>query len=289
MPKRLTATEKWSKGWFCNLTPEYKLFFIYLCENCNNAGIWEVNWPMVSFHLKANVPLNPATFGNREEDGKPRIVALSETKWFIKSFVLFQQNIHDLKELNPDNNAHKQIINILKKEKIIDANCCEIYDLGAMEGLTRPPGIVKVEVEVEVKKEEGVKRKKETEGQKRLVAPTLEEVVEYALARGNKVDPQYFFDKNSSTGWVDKNGNKYKDWKAVYRTWEAYGKSIAIKPSSMPTKRPIQIVVTELIVKHKMDGKTEKEANHEILHELIGKYTEYEIHNAIDHARGVKR
>ena len=37
-------------------------------------------------------------------------------------------------------------------------------------------------------------------------------------------DPDEFYDRNSSVGWVDKNGNKYKDWKAVVRTWARFRK-----------------------------------------------------------------
>jgi len=41
MPKRLTATEKWNDPWFCGLNIEDKLFWIYLCDNCDHAGIYK--------------------------------------------------------------------------------------------------------------------------------------------------------------------------------------------------------------------------------------------------------
>lgn len=53
--------------------------------------------------------------------------------------------------------------------------------------------------------------------------PTIEQISAFCLERGNSIDPQYFWDKNHGIGWVDKNGNKYKDWKAVVRTWEKWG------------------------------------------------------------------
>jgi hypothetical protein len=61
-----------------------------------------------------------------------------------------------------------------------------------------------------------------TKPNKCFVAPTVEEVRQYCLERGNGIDPQYFFDKNEGIGWVDVRGNKYKDWKAVIRTWEKW-------------------------------------------------------------------
>ena len=49
--------------------------------------------------------------------------------------------------------------------------------------------------------------------------PTLEEVKEYCSERGNKVDPERWFDYYTSNGWkVGK--NPMRDWKAAVRTWE---------------------------------------------------------------------
>ena len=53
-------------------------------------------------------------------------------------------------------------------------------------------------------------------------APGVQEIAEYCRERGNRIDPQYFFDKMESVGWTLKSGQKVKDWKAVIRTWEKY-------------------------------------------------------------------
>lgn len=53
----------------------------------------------------------------------------------------------------------------------------------------------------------------------RFTPPTLQEVSEYCLERGNGVDPQRFIDYYTSNGWrVGK--NPMRDWKAAVRTWE---------------------------------------------------------------------
>ena len=55
---------------------------------------------------------------------------------------------------------------------------------------------------------------------KRFTKPTLQEVKEYCLERGNAVDPQKFFDYYESVGWkVGK--NPMKNWKASVRYWES--------------------------------------------------------------------
>ena len=65
---------------------------------------------------------------------------------------------------------------------------------------------------------------------KRFVPPTVDQVSEYCLERGNYVDPQRFVDYYSSNGWMV-GKNKMKDWKAAVRTWEQ-------KDSSRPQKQP---------------------------------------------------
>ena len=53
----------------------------------------------------------------------------------------------------------------------------------------------------------------------RFIPPTLEEVKAYCDERGNKVDPEKWYDHYSANGWkVGK--NPMKDWKASVRYWE---------------------------------------------------------------------
>lgn len=68
---------------------------------------------------------------------------------------------------------------------------------------------------------------------KRFTPPTIEEVRAYCHERGDKIDPEQFMDKMQSVGWVDKNGNKLKDWKAAIRTWERYEKAKVSKPTKV--------------------------------------------------------
>lgn len=70
---------------------------------------------------------------------------------------------------------------------------------------------------------------KQTTTTKKLKKPRIEEIKKYCDERNNNIDIEYFFDSNEAKGWVDKNGNPYKDWKAVIRTWEKFSKN---KPES---------------------------------------------------------
>ena len=49
--------------------------------------------------------------------------------------------------------------------------------------------------------------------------PSIEDVREYCVERGNNVDPESFVNFYESKGWMV-GKNKMKDWKAAVRTWE---------------------------------------------------------------------
>jgi hypothetical protein len=112
MAKRFTATEKWDDPWFSNLESKDQLFWIYLLDKCSHAGIWQVNWPLVKFHIKG-FRFNADTF-------KDRILEITPEKWFIPKFIEFQYG-----ELNQANRAHASVLYALEKE-------------GASKGLISP-------------------------------------------------------------------------------------------------------------------------------------------------------
>lgn len=107
MAKRFTDTEKWKKAWFRKLSPLHKAFWVYLCDNCNHAGIWEVDFELAEMFL--GEPLNVDEIKHIFE--KQYIEIANGRKWLIKDFIDFQYG-----KLNPENRAHKSVIDILKKE-----------------------------------------------------------------------------------------------------------------------------------------------------------------------------
>jgi len=58
-----------------------------------------------------------------------------------------------------------------------------------------------------------------TKRSQKFTPPTVEEVKEYCLARGNGVDANRFVDYYTANGWIV-GRNKMKDWRAAVRTWE---------------------------------------------------------------------
>ena len=55
------------------------------------------------------------------------------------------------------------------------------------------------------------------------LAPTLEQIKDYILAKKFNVDAEQFFSVYQANGWVQKGGQPIKDWKAQVRVWERNG------------------------------------------------------------------
>lgn len=108
--KRFTETEKWSDRWFAALSPEHKLFWIHLCDTCDQAGFW--NAPLDHTALKlgiANFDFEKAlaVFGDR-------IKVLDDGTWFLVKFVRFQNP----RGVSENHNYHKPIYTSLRKHGI---------------------------------------------------------------------------------------------------------------------------------------------------------------------------
>jgi hypothetical protein len=225
MSKRFTATDKWDDPWFFGLNNTNKLFWLYLLDNCNHAGIWQVNIELVKFRIKSFV-YEPEVF-------KDRIVELSSEKWFIRKFVDFQYG-----ELNKDNRAHQSVISILQKEGAYKGHTSPLLgakdkdkDMDKYKDTTSESSNQDItsSFSLHVQPYHYVHKK----DNKSFVKPTIEEVKAYCVERSNTVDADKWFDYYQSNGWrVGRNA--MKDWRAAVRTWEK---------SSFEKKTPFQETV----------------------------------------------
>ena len=49
--KRFTDANKWEDAWYLDLPLKYKMFWLFLLDRCDNAGIWEVNFKLAEFFI----------------------------------------------------------------------------------------------------------------------------------------------------------------------------------------------------------------------------------------------
>jgi hypothetical protein len=83
--KRFTDTEKWSDLWFRKLPLKLKLFWLFVCDRCDAAGVWKLDFEGASFHIGETVTEQEA----KEALGH-RIEPLTEGRWLIRKFIPFQ-------------------------------------------------------------------------------------------------------------------------------------------------------------------------------------------------------
>jgi len=145
--KRFTATEKWMTQWFQELSPAMKCFWIYLCDNCDAAGVWDSNFRMASFVIGSEIARDSlAAFGGR-------VVELRPGKFWIEAFISFQYG-----KLSRACLPHLRVLNLLEKHGIeYRGDACFIRHSTPKAIATLPDRVTAtLEEEDKDKEEEGV-------------------------------------------------------------------------------------------------------------------------------------
>lgn len=106
MAKRFTDTDKWNKKFIRNLKAPYKLLWMYICDECNHTGIWDVDIEVAKIKIGERVTEEAAI----EAFGDKIMVIDNGSKWFIPSFIEFQYG-----QLSETNRAHSKVISSLQK------------------------------------------------------------------------------------------------------------------------------------------------------------------------------
>ena len=218
MAKRFTESGKWKKKWIRQLDPKYKLFWFYLLDNCDHAGVFDADIESASFHIGLEY--------TEEEILKVfnrKIVPFKTDKWFIPKFVEYQYG-----ELNENNRAHLSVINILNKYDLLGANKPHRSPLKGNK--------------VKVKDKEQVKVKVKAKGK----GDQLEEIksnLEELQTQFPDVNVKFEYDK--FVDYLAANGKTYKNYNAVCKNWlrnDSFGKA---KLDPQKVDRMVDVICTE--------------------------------------------
>ena len=126
----MTDTNKWKDKWFRALDPLEKILFIYLTENCNNAGFIEKDIEFWAYQIGADDTDILDAFKGLNNS----IEIVGDWCWIV-NFLKHQRNL----PLNESNNAHKQIISLINEHKNKFISSIKFKEfLGANLGLIRP-------------------------------------------------------------------------------------------------------------------------------------------------------
>jgi hypothetical protein len=212
MAKRFTDTEKWKKPFIRNLSAPYKLLWLYICDDCDHAGIWQVDIDVAKIRIGEDINEQDAVkfFGDK-------LVRIDKgNKWYIPSFIDFQYP----SGLNPDNKAHGGIIKILQKYNLIDEEFKPLISplYGAMD----------MDKEMDMDKDKVMVKKKLAENTNSKCS--FEQVYEYMAIRIGidqaKIEAEKFVNYYTSNGWkVGK--NPMKSWTHAANTWLINSKEYA--------------------------------------------------------------
>lgn len=195
MAKRFIDTELFNDEWFCELSKDSKLFFLYFITNCDHAGILKLNRKLFEFQTGIkNFDIVMKEFGNR-------LVTIKDNLFFMPKYIFYQY---------PDF-PKSQVKQQISAVKILDSHGITLEKLNTYLTLNKdlPKNYVNVNVNDNVIINKVEKFKK----------PNIEEINDYCKKRNNSVDAVKFFNYYESNGWkIGK--NPMKNWEAAVRTWE---------------------------------------------------------------------
>ena len=181
MAKRFTETTKWNEDWYLDLSIQHKLFWIYICDNCDYAGVYKPNKKLFQFCVGYDI--KEIDFLQKINIGKKRIEVLKNGRWYLKGFIEFQYG----KKLNPNSNVHKNIIKILNENNIKS----DSYSLEGTKQESQPRTIQEV---IDFFKEKGSNK---SEGERFFY---------YYESQGWKVGKNQMKNwRMSASGWISRN------------------------------------------------------------------------------------
>jgi len=197
MAKRFTETGKWKKKWIRELSPEMKLFWFYLLDNCDHAGIWEVDIELAAFQI--GIELDESEILNTFNR---KIVPFKPGKWFVPKFIVYQYG-----ELNESNRAHLSVIKILTKYGLYKG--LNEVEQGAYKKLE---GAKDKDKDKELDK---VKDKKSKESQLLTIGIQLPELQKDDRFKNRNVKKEFEDFKD----YLLANNKKYSNYAAAFRRW----------------------------------------------------------------------
>lgn len=220
MAKRFIDTDIFKKRFIRGLPASYKLLWLYIMCDCDNAGIWYVDEDEAQLNVdkyadvESKISLKKALeLFNYDEK---RIIPFDGgKKWFILSFVKFQYG-----ELRSTNPAHKSVID--KLQEVENEGLIEITE-GAIKVLDRAfeapmdmdKDMVKVidkdiDIDIEKEKEKKIQKKEKKKSYYDCVTMTdseyeklvlkygedctrwcIEKLGNYKISRGKKYSSDY--------------------------------------------------------------------------------------------------
>lgn len=115
MAKRFVDNEIWKKEWFQDLNLKHKILIKYIFENCDIAGVMEMNYRLASFLIGEKITKTDIEEIN---NAKEQFYFIDDKKIYIRNYIEFQYGT-----LSENCKPHKPVIDKLKKYGIFERVC----------------------------------------------------------------------------------------------------------------------------------------------------------------------
>lgn len=106
MPKRQHDTAIWNEDWFIELPTEYKVFFFWIKDACDHAGVWKAN--KAKFEIITKMKVNIKTAIELYNSDKERFIKVNGNKYLYRDFYVFQYGTI----MNLNSHVHRSIAEI---------------------------------------------------------------------------------------------------------------------------------------------------------------------------------
>jgi hypothetical protein len=111
MSKRYIDTDRWKKRKFLQLSAKAKVFYMYIWDNCDHAGVWNVNFDLAEYQIKEKF---------NHDDIKNELIELivvleKGNKWFLPEFIEISYN----NKLRSEVKCQKSVLQILNQHEEI--------------------------------------------------------------------------------------------------------------------------------------------------------------------------
>jgi hypothetical protein len=144
MPKRLTVTEKWNDEWFISLSPQAKVIWEYIRDNCDISGVWDVNIELLRFRVKFSPQVDVIKHLEELNEAAQKLGIEDRVEWFtdrkkiwIKNFIRIQYGI-----LSEKSSTHRGVMKVIENHS---------HTKGLPKGYLTLIGALKVKNKIKVK------------------------------------------------------------------------------------------------------------------------------------------
>lgn len=146
MSNRFVDTEIHKKAWFRLLSPELKAIWKYLTEQCDYAGVWEMDHGAIKFYVGSDLTIEQIL----EVPAFKERFQIIEDKLFCPGFVVYQYR----GKLNLSNSVHLSVIARLSK---LGIEATTIEGIEIVKGQARP-GVGSLDKDIDTVKDKELEK-----------------------------------------------------------------------------------------------------------------------------------